>query len=127
MTKAAALNQFFNSFGLEAYEENVVYSFEEPPVFPYITYEMATDSFSDESGIPLSASLWYRSFSWMECNAKAEEIAAYVGDGGKIIDFDGGHIWIKRGTPFAQSIGDVSDDMVRRKALLFQVEFFSQN
>ena len=56
MTKAAAIYQFWNGFGLTAYEENTV---PHDAVFPYITYQLVTDSFDRE--IPLTASIWYRS------------------------------------------------------------------
>ena len=122
MTKAAAIYQFWNSFGLTAYEENSV------PVeaaFPYITYQLVTDGFDRE--IPLIASLWYRGESWTAINAKTEEISAHIGLGGKIIKCDGGRIWIKRGQPFAQNMGDESDDLIKRKYLNLTFEFFTSN
>ena len=118
MTKAAAIYQFWNSFGLTAYEENSV------PVeaaFPYITYQLVTDSFDRE--IPLVASIWYRSESWTGINAKTEEISQKISRGGKVIPCDGGAIWIKRGQPFAQNMGDESDDMIRRKCLSYVAYF----
>ena len=112
MTKAAAIYQFWNSFGLTAYEENTV---TDDASFPYITYQLVTDSFDRE--IPLSASLWYRSESWTAINAKTEEISRKISRGGKIISCDGGAIWLKRGQPFAQNMGDESDNLIRRKYL----------
>ena len=112
MTKAAAIYQFWNSFGLTAYEENTVTN---DAVFPYITYQLVTDSFERE--IPLTASLWYRSESWTAINAKTEEISQTISRGGKIISCDGGAIWLKRGQPFAQNMGDESDNLIRRKYL----------
>ena len=45
MTKAAAMYQFWNSFGLTAYEENTV---KDDASFPYITYQLVTDiNYSD--------------------------------------------------------------------------------
>ena len=120
MTKAAAIYQFWNSFGLTAYEENSV------PVeaaFPYITYQLVTDSFDRE--IPLTASLWYRSESWTAINAKTEEISHKISRGGKIISCDDGTIWIKRAQPFAQSMGDESDDLIKRKYLNITAEFMT--
>lgn len=126
MTKAAALYQFWASFGIDAYEENSVYAMGEKPSFPYITYELNTDSFGD-SGIPLSASLWYRSTSWVQANAKAEEISAEIGRGGKFIPCDDGYIWIKRRSPFSQAMGDDSDDMIKRILISVSVEFITEN
>ena len=120
MTKAAAIYQFWNSFGLTAYEENTV---PDDAAFPYITYQLVIDSFDRE--IPLTASLWYRSESWTTINAKTEEISQKISRGGKIIPCDGGAIWLKRGQPFAQSMGDESDNLIKRKYLNITAEFIT--
>lgn len=120
MTKAAAIYKFWSSFDLTAYEENSVPT---GAPFPYLTYQLITDSFGNS--IPLTASLWYRSESWLEANAKAEEIAQSIGRSGKVIVCDGGAIWLKRGTPFAQSMGDSSDNLIKRKYLNITAEFFT--
>ena len=122
MTKAAAIYQFWNIFGLTAYEENTV---PDDARFPYITYQLVTDSFDRE--VPVTASLWYRSESWTAINSKTEEISANIGLGGKIIKCDGGRIWIKRGQPFAQNMGDESDDLIKRKYLNLTFEFLTAN
>ena len=122
MTKAAAIYQFWNSFGLTAYEENSV---PDDATFPYITYQLVTDSFDRE--IPLTASLWYRSESWTAINAKTEEISQKISRGGKIISCDGGAIWLKRGQPFAQSMGDESDNLIKRKYINISIVFITQD
>lgn len=126
MTKAGALYQFFSSFSIEAWEENSVYALESPPEFPYLTYEMRTDAFGDYD-TALSFSIWYRSTSWAAANAKAEEISAAIGRGGIIIHVDDGYLLIMRGSPFAQSLGDPSDDMIKRKLFNITVRFYTNN
>lgn len=126
MTKAAAIYAFFAAFGLDTYEENSVYSLENPPAFPYLTYEMNTDSFGDYD-TSISFSLWYRSASWSAANAKVEEISAAIGRGGKVVPVDGGYILIMRGSPFAQSLGDPSDDMIKRKLLQLKMRFYTND
>ena len=120
MTKAAAIYQFWNSFGLTAYEENTV---PDDAKFPYITYQLVTDSFDRE--VAVTASLWYRSESWTDINAKTEEISQEISRGGKIIACDGGAIWLKRGQPFAQNMRDESDDLIKRKYLNITAEFMT--
>lgn len=120
MTKAAAIYQFWSGFGLTAYEENTV---PEDAAFPYVTYQLVTDSFDRE--VAATASLWYRGESWTDINAKTEKISAHIGLGGKIIKCDGGRIWIKRGQPFAQNMGDESDDLIKRKYLNVNIEYFT--
>ena len=130
MTKAAAIYQFWNSFGIKAYEENTVIDADEEgnpvePTFPYITYQLVTDSFDREVGA--TASLWYRGESWTAINAKTEEISQTISRGGKIISCDGGAIWLKRGQPFAQNMGDENDDLIKRKYLNITAEFMTAN
>ena len=120
MTKAAAIYQFWNSFGLTAYEENTV---PDDATFPYVTYQLVTDSFDRE--LQLTASIWYRSESWTDINAKTEEIGKKISRGGKIVPCDGGAIWLKRGQPFAQSMSDESDDLIKRKYLNITAEFMT--
>ena len=120
MTKAAAIYQFWNSFSLTAYEENTV---PDDAKYPYITYQLVTDSFDRE--VPVTASLWYRSESWTAINAKTEEISHKISRGGKIIACDGGAIWIKRGQPFAQNMGGESDNLIKRKYLNITAEFMT--
>ena len=122
MTKASAIYQFWSGFGLTAYEENTV---PEDADFPYITYQLVTDSFDRD--VAATASLWYRGESWVDINTKTEEISAHIGLGGKIIKCDGGRIWIKRGQPFAQNMGDESDDLIKRKYLNLTVEYLTAN
>ena len=122
MTKAAAIYQFWSGFGLTAYEENAV------PIdaaFPYVTYQLVTDSFDRE--VAATASLWYRGESWTAINAKTEEISKKIGASGKKIAVDGGGIWIKRGQPFAQNMGDESDDLIKRKYFNISIVFITQD
>lgn len=119
MTKAAAIYEFWGTF-LTAYEENSV---PEDAKFPYITYQLVTDSLGND--IQLATSIWYRGSSWVEANAKAEEISRKIGRGGVFLNCDGGKIWIKRGTPFAQNMGDESDNLIKRKYLNITAEFLT--
>ena len=120
MTKAAAIYQFWSGFGLTAYEENTVPT---DAAFPYITYQLVTDSFDRE--VPVTASLWYRSESWTAINAKTEEVSQKISRGGKVIACDGGAIWMKRGQPFSQNMGDESDYLIKRKYLNITAEFMT--
>ena len=125
MTKEQALHSFWSSFGLTAYEENSVPSGENKPDLPYITYSVSTDSFGND--VALNANLWYRGTSWSVVNDKAAEISAAISSGGKLLDCDGGCIWVKRGTPFAQNMSDPMDDLIKRKYINITVEFLTVN
>ena len=127
MNKIQALNAFWNGFGLRAYDENTVPEYVEEDGEkvklepPYITYDVSEDFFGTVTAS--NASLWYRSSSWGEITEKAEEIADFIGRGGRMISFDGGTLWIQRGTPWAQRMSDASDDMIRRIVLSLTIEF----
>ena len=118
MTPMQSLHAFWSGFGLVAYDENSV---PDKTAFPYITYEAREDFFNNT--VALSASLWYRSSSWTAITEKEEQIADFIGRGGRTVAFDGGAFWIKRGQPWAQRMSDQSDEMIRRIVLNIEIEF----
>jgi hypothetical protein len=124
MTKYAALHNFFEGFQIPVYEQDSLPDLKDR-TFPYITYSVGTDSFNGE--VALTFSIWYRSTSWVGVNTKAEEISTAISRGGKIIPCDGGAMWIKRATPFAQHLADDTDDMIRRMVCNISVEYFTED
>lgn len=125
MNRYAALHSFYASFGLKAYEENTVPSGENAPDYPYLTYNVVTDSFGKD--VPLSLSLWYRETSLKNINAKVEEISAKIGTTGVFIKSDDGGIWLRRGTPFAQNMSDPEDSMIIRKYINLVAEYITND
>ena len=123
MTKEAALHYFWSSFGWAAYEATSVPTGDNAPKFPYITYTVATDSI--ERTVALTADLWYRGTSWAVVNDLAKRISEAISGGGKIISCDGGCMWIKRESPFAQNMSDPNDDLIKRKHINISVEFMT--
>jgi hypothetical protein len=118
MTKNAAIQSFFESFGLPVYPAvSVPTSGDEKPSFPYITYSAPTDSNMERTMV--SASVWYRSESWTALNAMVDTISQYVGTR-RTLECDEGGIIVRKGTPFAQPMGDDSDNMIKRKILNFE-------
>lgn len=120
MTKEAALYQFWSSFGLPAYEENSVPA---QAAFPYISYEVITDSFGSQIGI--TASVWYHTDSWIKPNEKVREIEHELSRGGTVIKCDGGAVWLQKGQPWAQSLTE-DDQSIRRKYLNITAEFLTE-
>ncbi len=123
MTKEQALYAFWASFSIPAYEESAVPTGSDAPAFPYITYQAITDSFGGEVG--LTGSLWYRSTSWVEPNAKKDDIAKAIGEGGAYLETDDGAVWLKRESPFATPMSDPSDPMIRRIVLNLTAEYWT--
>ena len=125
MTKNAAIQSFFESFGLPAFPSaSVPTSGEEKPAFPYLTYSVPTSS--DMDVVPCDASLWYRTESWTGINAKTQEISQFIGKS-HLLECDGGGIIVRKGTPFAQPMGDDTDNMIKRKILNLQLTFVTTN
>lgn len=121
MDKAQAIYQFWSSFGLNAYDEN---SLPDDAVMPYITYQTVTDSL--DKVVPMSASIWYRSTSWADCQRKAEAIAKAIAEKGFVrYPVTGGYVWITKGTPFAQRVPDTSDLQVKRMYLNITAEYLT--
>lgn len=117
MNKMQALNAFWNSFGLKAYDSSTVSDTER---MPYITYE-ANDSYFGQI-LAQTASLWYYSTSWKEITEKELEIAEAIGRGGQYVEYDGGAFIVRRGTPWANRLPG-ENDMIRRIALNVEIEF----
>lgn len=117
MNKYQALNAFWNSF-LTAYDETTV---PDDAELPYITYESGFDSFGGQ--LALTASLWYRDFSWKDISKKLSEIEAELKEGGTQVRFDTGTLWLKKGQPFAQRMADASVDSVRRIIINLEAEY----
>lgn len=122
MDKAQAIQQFWSSFNLTAIDEQSAYDTTIELPDNYITYELQTANLGDP--VALTASLWYRSTSWADITQKADEIAAYIGYGGKVIPISNGYLWIKLGTPFTQRMA-VEDDSIRRIILNINVDFLT--
>ena len=122
MTKAAVLYEFFNSFGMTAYAATSV---PEDVVFPYLTYELVVDSW--EGGeVAVTVNLWFYTSSEAIPNAKAQQIADAIGMGGKVLPCDGGYIWIKRGSPWCQSLPDDTAADIKRRYLNVTVEYLTK-
>ena len=117
MTKNAAIQRFFEFFGLPAFPAtSVPASGEEMPDLPYITYNVSTGQ--DIEKTIATASVYYRSESWAGLNAKVDEISRAVGAGMTLVCDEGGII-VRKGSPWAQPMGDNGDDMINRKILSF--------
>ena len=120
MNKAQAIHEFWNSFGIPAYEETTVND-EQAGDF-YITYEVATDSL--DNAVSMSASIWHRNTtSWTEVTLKAEQISDALVQV-RSIPLDTGYLYITRGTPFAQRMADEVES-TRRIYINVMAEFLA--
>ena len=121
MDRYEAQYAFWSSFGVPAYEENTVPD-EDDITFPYITYEAVSSPWEGDALI--SASIWTRSTSWLQADTLADAVETALKDGGQILHYDGGIIWMTAESPFAQNMGDPEDDRIRRKLLSCTLHFY---
>lgn len=105
MTKAKAIDNFFNSFGLSAYPSTRV---PDNVTFPYLTYEptMANNGRTTSPRV----CLWYYGESEKPINAKADQISKAIGMGTSI-RCDDGAICIYNNEEW-QALEDQADAMI---------------
>lgn len=125
MDKEQTLNQFWNSFDVPAYDaitmpsdEEIIKMGKEP--FPRITYDVTVNGF----GIPTSlfASIWDKNTSWGRITGLAHKIDSRLSEGGQMVSYEDGALWIKKGNPFQQRMGD-PDDTIRRIIVNVEIEY----
>ena len=77
--KFKAIQDFWSSFGLQAYDENSVPSGDSAPLFPYITYSLSYDTF--DHPVSMVVNIWTRSSSWSTAFNKFAEVEKAIGAG----------------------------------------------
>ena len=121
MTKQAALHKFFNSFGAKAYPADNV---PDNVSLPYIDYESKVGAF-DSGEIAIAVNLFCYTSKEAEPNAIVQKISERIGIGGCTIPCDGGFIWLKRGSPWCQTVVESSDTNVKRRYINISAEFMT--
>lgn len=120
MTPEAAIYQFMAGFGIPAYAATAT---PDDAVMPYITYDLVMGGWElGEVNIPVN--VWYRTTGEAEPNAKVREIARELGIGGVTLPCDGGFVWLKKGSPWAQVMRvEGEDENVKRRYVNVNAEF----
>lgn len=123
MTPEAAVYRFFSGFGIDAYASTSV---PDNRPFPYITYDLTIPGELDDGEAMMTANVWYRTDSEAVPNAKVREIGQRIGRGGITLRCDGGMLWLKRGTPWAQAVNiSGADEKVKRRYLNIDIEYLT--
>lgn len=121
-TQAQAIHRFMSGFDIPAYAATSVPSNVD---YPYLTYELAIGSWGD-GDVNMTVNVWYRTESESEPNAKAKQMADAIGLGGVMVASDDGGIWIKKGSPFCQTIeAGADDELVKRRYINLDLEFIT--
>lgn len=125
MTPEAAIYTFLNSFSIPAYASASVpdQDSHEWQGFPYITYDLVEGDWNQvEVNMPVN--VWYRTTSEAEPNAKVREIRDVLKNGGVTLPCDGGMLWLKQGSPWAQAMNiEGEDELVKRRYVNINIEY----
>ena len=133
MNKQQAFYNFWNGFGVLAFEENSVPTEDEINAliasgaakarWPMITYQVLID----DLGFPIypSASIYDKSSSWERADTLSTAISASI-QAQKTIKLDNGRMFITKGSPFAQHMEEPSDRSIRRIIINTGIEFFTE-
>lgn len=120
MTPEAAIYQWLSGFGIPAYAST---STPHDAEFPYLTYDLVVGEWM-QGEVNMTVNLWDRTESEAKLNAKVREIGQAVGMGGFTIPCDGGMLWLKRGSPWAQSVrAESGDEKIKRRYLNIDIEY----
>ena len=122
MTKGAALQSFFDSI-MTSYAASSV---PENATLPYLTYELITSVWGGGE-VGLTVNMWFRTTSEKEPNAAVDRLSKAIGLGGVQIPCDDGMIWLKRGSPWAQSLTDETDKTIKRRYINVTAEYLTLN
>ena len=122
MTKGAALQSFFDSI-MTSYASSAV---PDDATLPYLTYELITSAWNGGE-VVLTVNMWFRTTSEKEPNAAVDKLSKAIGLGGVFLHCDDGVIWLKRGSPWAQSLTDATDKTIKRRYINVTAEYLTLN
>lgn len=122
MTPEAAIYGFLNGFSIPAYASASV---PDQAQFPYITYDLVLGEW-EQGEVNMPVNVWYRTESEAAPNAKVREIGERIGMGGVLLHCDGGVLWVKKGSPWAQAVTvEGEDEKVKRRYVNINIEFLT--
>lgn len=120
MTKNKALFAWFNEF-MPFYRASSV---PKDVLMPYGTYEYIDSAF-DAGEVGLTVNLWFRTESEAIPDEKAQELSKRIGYGGVYLPCDEGYIWLKRGSPWCQSLAYEEDPVIKRRYINITAEYLT--
>ena len=122
MTPEAAVYTFLSSFGIPAYAASSV---PDQATFPYLTYDLVLGEWGQPE-VNMPVNVWYRTDSEALPNAKVREISQAIDMGGVTLPCDGGMLWVKKGSPWAQAVTvEGEDEKVKRRYVNIDIEYLT--
>lgn len=119
MTPEAAVYQLMSSFGMPAYAETSV---PDDAEYPYLTYSLPIGGWM-EGDVNVTVNLWFRTTSEAVPNAKVREMGETIPIGGVTIPCDGGMLFVKRGSPWAQPVQVSEDVTIKQRYVNVDIDF----
>lgn len=116
-TREAAIFGFLDSFSIPAYPSTAT---TEKTELPYITYTLVIGDW--DNPVSMDVNIWMRTESEAAINNKVHEIERAIGGGGKVLPYDGGAVWVTKGSPWAQAVAD-EDNTIKRRYLNFELQY----
>ena len=124
MAPEAAIYGFLNGFSIPAYASASV---PDQAQFPYITYDLVLGEWGQPE-VNMPVNVWYRTESEAQPNAKVREIGERIGMGGVLLHCDGGVLWVKKGSPWAQAVTvEGEDEKVKRRYININIEYLTSD
>lgn len=120
MTKNKALYAWFNEF-MPFYRASSV---PDDVIMPYGTYEYIESAF-DAGEVGLTVNLFFRTESEAVPDEAAQNLSKRIGYSGVTIPCDEGYIWLKRGSPFCQSLTYENDPAIKRRYINITAEYLT--
>ena len=122
MTPEAAIYSFLAGFSIPAYASASV---PDQATFPYLTYDLVLGEWGQPE-VNMPVNVWYRTDSEALPNAKVREISKAIGMGGVTLPCDGGMLWVKKGSPWAQAVTvEGEDEKVKRRYVNINIEYLT--
>lgn len=120
MTKNKAVYTWFNEL-MTFYRDSAV---PEDAELPYGTYTYIDDAW-DGGQVNFVVNLWFRTESEAVPDEAAQKLSDKIGYGGALIPCDEGYVWLKRGTPWCQSITNTDDPAIKRRYINVTAEYLT--
>lgn len=121
MTKSEAIQTFLERLAIPVYATSAVPDTAE---MPYLTWDGVFSAFGDGE-CAITANIWCYTESESVPDALCDTLSALIGRGGRVLVCDGGAVWLKRGSPFAQRVKNTGDDKVKRRYINLSAEFLT--
>ena len=121
MTKNKALFAWFNGGDIPFYRASSV---PDDVVMPYGTYEYVESAF-DAGEVGLTVNLFFRTESEAIPDEAAQDLSKRIGYSGVLIPCEEGYIWLKRGSPFCQSLTYENDPAIKRRYINITAEYLT--